>query len=86
MKFKEMSWKQLQKEFENILTNFSDEQLVESIRKYSINNNEYVYENSNNNVEECPNVYLKKESAKILVNYEHNNIEIDENIDLGCAA
>ena len=39
MKFKEMSWKELKKDFEEFLDGFTTEELIKSLRKYEVSNN-----------------------------------------------
>lgn len=43
MKFKEMTWKELEKDFKNFLDSFTTKELVESLRKYAINTEENYY-------------------------------------------
>ena len=49
MKFKEMSWKELKKDFEKFLDGFTTEELVNSLRKYDIRNNSYCFSVSTDN-------------------------------------
>lgn len=39
MKFKEMSWKELQKDFSKLLEKYSDDELIESLLGYNIKYN-----------------------------------------------
>ena len=43
MMFHEMSWKELQDDFKKFLDNVSIEELVESLKKYAINNENYTF-------------------------------------------
>ena len=43
MKFKEMTWQELNKDFKQVLSNYTSEELVESLEKYKVENkNEYI--------------------------------------------
>ncbi len=41
MKFKEMSWEELEKDFKKILAQYTSDELVKSLEKYKIETKEY---------------------------------------------
>lgn len=70
MKFNEMSWKELKKDFKKILDNMTTEELVDSIKKYAIDNKSYSFEisyedNLNENIiQEDINIIMDKNEIK----------------------
>lgn len=69
MKFKNMSFNELKKEFEKILDSFSQEQLLNSLKKYELNNNDYTYEMVKVYTEELyPAIEITNESPTIEIN------------------
>lgn len=70
MKFNEMSWEELKNDFKKILDNMTTEELVDSIKKYAIDNKSYSFEisyedNLNENIiQEDINIIMDKNEIK----------------------
>lgn len=97
MKFKEMTWKELEEDFKNFLDNFTTKELVESLRKYAVNSDEnysYMKSTENNLNESCTvdedSIRFSKEEYGDKEEYikKEDIIEIDsyQSLEIGEAA
>lgn len=91
MKFKEMSWKELREDFERVLSGFSVEELVESLREDVIINESYSYEiPTDNNLDEkyqFAEVIIEKKKVSININNDNEEkVIVNENINWEVAA
>lgn len=80
-----------EEEFMKWLRDKTEEGIVESLKKYTINNEEYSYEiaNDNNLTEEYCFIEVDMEEEQMQIKMkkeEKKTIEIDENIELEVAA
>ncbi len=81
MKFRDMSWEELQKDFINFLNSKTDEELFASFEKYIIINDKYSYViNEENNIEEKIEYDVLKEKNDINDVKFNLNLQYEEEI------
>lgn len=49
MKFKEMSWEELKKDFKKVLDSFTTQELIDSLKPYEINSTDYCFKTYDKN-------------------------------------